>query len=187
MGTGSSDGGCFFRNQLWKSQVRTVQGLPRPQHGAPPDLRPSLKAGGREQPDNPTLPPAHSHHVHPQLSLTMHSPCTPTPDSLPPRVPPRAPRPTPTTTAGPARDTHLCCLICCMENLLAGSYSSIPDRPAGRGESVLGTWPQPQPVSACAQRTPPGEGVRACAKGAPARCSRHSPHRPAPHRPGLHQ
>lgn len=24
--------------------------------------------------------------------------------------------------------THLCCLICWMENLLAGSYSSIPEK-----------------------------------------------------------
>lgn len=25
-------------------------------------------------------------------------------------------------------NTHLCCLICCIENLLAGSYSSIPEK-----------------------------------------------------------
>lgn len=32
-------------------------------------------------------------------------------------------------------DTHLCCLICCMENLLAGSYSSIPEE-GTTGESA---------------------------------------------------
>lgn len=62
----------------------------------------------------------------------------------------------PSSPRRPLGDTHLCCLICCMENLLAGSYSSIPD-----GETMGGSALGPSPACPC----PAVLGLEPCGHG----------------------